>query len=310
MEVLEAKAESSGITQSLLVRVVELEDENRKLKNEVAILHSSYQSAQSKNRLLQAKLLELQARLDFASKMRNGPVSRFRSPFVTGGNGSLSYRFERPPATSRPSTARSHVEDKNAMRSSAVGLATPRDRPLSGTPRTEPVTRKEKKNKALRPSGQQEGASSSHPLQQKRRRSRTMDGLKILEDDIRSGSFTRSSTITIEVAYFAQSSPVGKAVDVDQQELFAEHVEQIRGAVEIALKGWDVQVIVNDGKEAGSEGSSRKLDAGCFELWLKWQCPVLRSVLLYRRGNSSDAMPDIFTLFSEILQVGCELQAS
>mmetsp|Transcript_41452 Transcript_41452/g.130551 ORF Transcript_41452/g.130551 Transcript_41452/m.130551 type:complete len:180 (+) Transcript_41452:712-1251(+) len=130
-----------------------------------------------------------------------------------------------------------------------------------------------------------------------------MDGLKILEDDIRSGSFTRSSTITIEVAYFAQSSPVGKAVDVDQQELFAEHVEQIRGAVEIALKGWDVQVIVNDGKEAGSEGSSRKLDAGCFELWLKWQCPVLRSVLLYRRGNSSDAMPDIFTLFSEILQV-------
>ena len=47
---------------------------------------------------------------------------------------------------------------------------------------------------------------------------------------------------------------VGKAVDVDQQELFAEHVEQIRGAVEIALKGWDVQVIVNDGKVMGQKG--------------------------------------------------------
>ena len=58
MEVLETKTEGSGITQSLLVRVVELEDENRKLKNEVAILHSSYQSAQSKNRLLQVAYLD------------------------------------------------------------------------------------------------------------------------------------------------------------------------------------------------------------------------------------------------------------
>eukprot|EP00960_Hanusia_phi_P065347 766064-Hanusia_phi.AAC.5 len=54
---------------------------------------------------------------------------------------------------------------------------------------------------------------------------------------------------------------------------------------------------------ATSEGSRCKLEQGCFELWLKWQCPVLRSVLLYRKSNSSDAMPDIFTLFSEILQV-------
>mmetsp|Transcript_25645 Transcript_25645/g.57651 ORF Transcript_25645/g.57651 Transcript_25645/m.57651 type:complete len:131 (-) Transcript_25645:87-479(-) len=85
--------------------------------------------------------------------------------------------------------------------------------------------------------------------------------------------------------------------------MFVNHVEQIRGAVEIALKGWNVQVIVNDGKGATSEGSRCKLEQGCFELWLKWQCPVLRSVLLYRKSNSSDAMPDIFTLFSEILQV-------
>mmetsp|Transcript_25644 Transcript_25644/g.57647 ORF Transcript_25644/g.57647 Transcript_25644/m.57647 type:complete len:181 (-) Transcript_25644:701-1243(-) len=165
MDVLGAKEESSTITRSLLVRVVELEDENRKLKNEVAILHSSYQSAQSKNRLLQAKLLELQARLDFASKIRDCPVSKFRSPFVAGGDGSLSYRFERP-ATSRPSTARSHATEKG-LKPSAGALATPRSAAGSGTTKTDPVTRKEKKKKALRPSGLQEGASSGRALLEK-----------------------------------------------------------------------------------------------------------------------------------------------
>ena len=91
-------------------RIVDLEDENRALRGDLVTLSSSYTAAMSKNNLFQAKILELQARIDVGQNpsMAQAPVTaRYRSPLVQTESGALTYRFEKHSARDqRPLSAR------------------------------------------------------------------------------------------------------------------------------------------------------------------------------------------------------------
>ena len=90
------------LSQVMLSRVLTLEEENKKLKNEMFDLKQSYRALVSKNKLFQAKILELQARLLNPQKH----AEKYRSPFVFHEDGSVVYRFERPQsARVEPSSA-------------------------------------------------------------------------------------------------------------------------------------------------------------------------------------------------------------
>ena len=100
----------SALAQQLMQRIVDLEDENRALRGDLVTLSSSYTAAMSKNNLFQAKILELQARIDVGQNpsMAQAPVTaRYRSPLVQTESGALTYRFEKHSARDqRPLSAR------------------------------------------------------------------------------------------------------------------------------------------------------------------------------------------------------------
>ena len=92
----------------MLSRVITLESENQRLRKEVVELKEAYRAITSKNRLFQAKILELQSRL--LNPQKN--AEKYRSPFVVNEDGSLIYRFERPQSA--------RVESKSATYSGNV----------------------------------------------------------------------------------------------------------------------------------------------------------------------------------------------
>ena len=98
-----------ALGQQLLERIIELEDENRALRSDLITLSSSYTAAISKNNLFQAKILELQARIDVGNNPAAAPASaRYRSPLIPTESGAVTYRFERAPRSDRPNSARQH----------------------------------------------------------------------------------------------------------------------------------------------------------------------------------------------------------
>ena len=89
---------------------------------------SSYTAAMSKNNLFQAKILELQARIDFGHNPSAVPPQvRYRSPLVPSESGAVTYRFEKTP---RPASARVH--------NSGAVTARDRDLPVSSRRAAEP----------------------------------------------------------------------------------------------------------------------------------------------------------------------------
>ena len=110
-----------ALAQQLLQRIVELEDENRALRGDLVTLSSSYTAAMSKNNLFQAKILELQARIDVGQNPASTAIAatpRYRSPFVPTERGGVTYRFERSSKPERPMSAR--VKPVQHHRSGAV----------------------------------------------------------------------------------------------------------------------------------------------------------------------------------------------
>ncbi len=70
-------------------QVLTLEDENRRLKKEVIDWKEAYRVLLSKNKLLQGKILELQAD-------PTKPADKYRSPLINTSKEGLVYRFDRP----------------------------------------------------------------------------------------------------------------------------------------------------------------------------------------------------------------------
>jgi hypothetical protein len=116
----------AALAQQLLQRVVELEDENRVLRGDLVTISCSYKAAMAKNNLFQAKILELQARIDVGPNpsaiMTGERESRYRSPLVSaqGAAGALTYRFERSSRPERPQSARVHPSHPSAHASGAL----------------------------------------------------------------------------------------------------------------------------------------------------------------------------------------------
>jgi hypothetical protein len=80
------------LSRAMSSKVFTLESENQRLRKEVSDLKEAYRAITSKNRLFQAKILELQARLLNPEKN----AERYRSPFIIDEEGNLLYRFDRP----------------------------------------------------------------------------------------------------------------------------------------------------------------------------------------------------------------------
>lgn len=273
------KFPSQSLTQTLLMRVVELEDENRNLRSEVAGLQANFAAANSKNQLFKAKLLELQARLEGGGIMNvagmrsaKSEPKKFRSPLVPKADGTLGYRFERSiPIPPRPSTARSRGPEHpppSSQPHSARSAPTPRSYRVRSGP-TLPVAaasanpnavdrvyrEHERTRNGANGGSNAAGTNGSGQSQGKRGASaygngsnhgalqegEERSGFEELMTEVKAGHVGPSTKLTLQIVYCVDAA--NKAMTVRHNpHKYTESAEQLKQAAEVTFADWDLQV--------------------------------------------------------------------
>jgi hypothetical protein len=208
---------------------------------------SSYTAAMSKNNLFQAKILELQARIDVGHNPSTSvpPHVRYRSPLVPTDRGAVTYRFEQTP---RPVSAREHasgamtardrdVQGGGARRAApprpagvsrlmlgAKDGAPPRRRPGPVLPAATATANPRSVDRVFRELRRSQQPAQPHPDSARRSERSTLRaddddfeaaagaGVEELEEDARQGRVGKASPMTVEIVYCVDSAQRSLAV--------------------------------------------------------------------------------------------------
>ena len=298
------------------LRVLELEEENRLLKQQNAELVEAYNGLLAKSQLFQAKILELQARL-FTTK----PSERYRSPLISTPDGKVVYRFERP-MSERPMSARSECQTRyqtiTPLSARSARLITPRP--------------------ASSPSGGRK-ASGENVAHQKPTvlddvRSSERNGLEKLGAILSSGAFKYGTDVLVKVEYSTiapHSTPrsqfarqdASKYAQVMHREylrlkfrptfltaccyVVVQAAQDVQQAVSITFEGWRVKCTVQEQSERPSSGTASGvgciLPPGAFEIWVGWCTDTGIEWGLLHSKLHTQRFPDTLSLLSPLLSL-------
>jgi hypothetical protein len=327
-------------SQAMLSRVLTLEDENRRLRKEVLDLKEEYRALLSKNKLFQAKILELQARLLDPSK----PADKYRSPLISTPGGGLVYRFERPqsaradsanlanqarvPLSARESTTyqtpRAPAPRVPSARLSRLAAPvqisanpTATERVLSEFERTRPSpysTAFQRKtchgaNHTAPPPApappEEEGLAQSGNA--------CAEGLERLRADLEAGRVSAGTDVLVRVRYCAAAD--GQGISVRHRPARYEHAAlELQQAVAITFHGWRVRCVVESHEwkpsaaaaapaAAAAGRRTEQLAVGAFEVTVEWEAVGAPASATAHSKLRARRFPDTLALLASLLDV-------